>query len=89
MDESKRDTPIDLARIDAHVVSDREYEEVPELTDADFARGVWMPGGGDASAAARQLIDDDVLDRFRATGPGWERRINRILRDAAEALGPI
>jgi uncharacterized protein (DUF4415 family) len=89
MDESKRDTPIDLARIDAHVISDREYEEIPELTDDDFARGVWSPGSGGDPSPARVLpglVDADVLARFRATGPGWEARINRILREAAERL---
>lgn len=27
-------------------------------------------------------IDGDVLDRFRASGPGWQSRINDILRQA-------
>jgi uncharacterized protein (DUF4415 family) len=27
-------------------------------------------------------IDNDVLDRFRATGPGWQSRINEALRTA-------
>ena len=89
MDESKRDTPVDLARIDAHVMSDRDYEDSPELTDEDFARGVWVAGsdGGPGPAPVQQhLIDADVLARFQATGPGWQNRINRILREAAEAL---
>jgi uncharacterized protein (DUF4415 family) len=27
-------------------------------------------------------IDRDVLERFRATGPGWQRRINVALKKA-------
>jgi uncharacterized protein (DUF4415 family) len=27
-------------------------------------------------------LDDDVLDKFRATGPGWQSRINEALRKA-------
>ncbi len=27
-------------------------------------------------------IDKDVLERFRATGPGWQSRINEALRRA-------
>jgi uncharacterized protein (DUF4415 family) len=27
-------------------------------------------------------IDNDVLERFRATGPGWQSRINKVLRAA-------
>jgi len=28
-------------------------------------------------------IDNDVLERFRAGGPGWQRRVNDALRKAA------
>jgi hypothetical protein len=28
-------------------------------------------------------LDAEVLDRFRATGPGWQSRINEALRKAA------
>jgi uncharacterized protein (DUF4415 family) len=28
-------------------------------------------------------IDKDVLERFRASGPGWQRRVNEVLRKAA------
>lgn len=27
-------------------------------------------------------VDAEVLDAFRATGPGWQTRINALLRDA-------
>ena len=27
-------------------------------------------------------LDNDVLERFRATGPGWQSRINETLRSA-------
>lgn len=27
-------------------------------------------------------LDNDVLDRFRASGPGWQSRINEVLRSA-------
>ena len=28
-------------------------------------------------------IDADLVEHFRATGPGWQSRINKILRQAA------
>ncbi|MEA1831334.1 BrnA antitoxin family protein [Methylobacterium durans] len=31
-------------------------------------------------------IDRDVLDRFRATGPDWKKRMNAIPHEAAEDL---
>lgn len=30
-------------------------------------------------------LDDVVVERFRATGPGWQSRINAILREAVGA----
>ncbi|WP_413467798.1 BrnA antitoxin family protein [Mesorhizobium sp. B2-8-5] len=32
---------------------------------------------------ARSRLDSDVVARFRAGGPGWQSRINEILRKAA------
>lgn len=29
-------------------------------------------------------VDADVLEAFKATGPGWQTRINALLRDAVE-----
>lgn len=31
-------------------------------------------------------LDQDVLERFRATGPGWQTRINEALRRVASEL---
>lgn len=31
-------------------------------------------------------LDSDVLERFRATGPGWQTRINDALRKASARL---
>ena len=40
---------------------------------------------------AKQLvslrIDRDVVERFRATGGGWQTRVNEVLRQAARRLG--
>jgi uncharacterized protein (DUF4415 family) len=30
-------------------------------------------------------LDGDVIDRLRETGPGWQSRINEILRNAVKA----
>ena len=43
------------------------------------------PGRPKSPAPKRQVtlrLDPDVLDRFRATGPGWQTRINEALRKA-------
>ena len=41
--------------------------------------------GLDAPVALR--IDADVLQKLRATGPGWQSRANAALRDYVEKLG--
>jgi len=45
MTERKRALGSDLAKADAHVITPEEYEEIPELTDDDFARGTPSIGG--------------------------------------------
>ena len=43
------------------------------------------PGRPKLAAPKRQVtlrIDSDVLERFRAGGPGWQTRINEALRKA-------
>jgi len=87
-----------LDKLDAHEIQPEEYEDIPELTDewfdkAEFAVGgkVVRPAkrpGRPKSDAAKKLIalrlDPDVIERFRATGPGWQSRINGILREYLE-----
>jgi hypothetical protein len=36
---------IDQAKADAYVLKPRDYEEIPEQTDEDFARGTFYIGG--------------------------------------------
>lgn len=71
-------------------------DDNPEWTEADFARAkpldefpayirdvfVKRPGRprGSTKEQVSLRIDRDVLERFRATGPGWQTRINEALR---------
>ena len=68
-----------MARVDAHVIQPEEYEELPELTDEMLARGVLKKGGRPYSPNPRKLISlrlpADVIERWRATGPGWQTRM--------------
>ncbi|WP_431357958.1 BrnA antitoxin family protein [Sphingomonas glacialis] len=36
-----------------------------------------------AKRQATLRLDPDVIDRFRAGGPGWQRRMSAALRKAA------
>jgi uncharacterized protein (DUF4415 family) len=69
----------DLARVDAHVIVKGEYEELPELTEDMLARATVNKGGRPVSQNPRKLLSirlpADVIDRWKATGPGWQTRM--------------
>ena len=77
--ESRRSLKSDLARADAHVVTEGEYEELPELTNDMIARATVKRGGRPVSENPRKLLSIrlpvDVIDRWKATGPGWQTRM--------------
>ena len=83
---SRRSLGSDLARVDAHIVQPHEYEDAPEHTDEMLARGVVNKGGRPRSANPRKLISirlpEDVIERWRATGPGWQTRMADRLEKA-------
>jgi uncharacterized protein (DUF4415 family) len=91
MTASKRVSPrslgSDLERVAAHSIQPEEYEEIPELTDEMLARGKVNKGGRPRSANPKRLISirlaDDVIQRWRATGPGWQTRMAEKLTKSA------
>ena len=76
---SRRSLKSDLARVDAHVVQKSEYEELPEITEEALARARISKGGRPVSSNPRKLLSIrlpvDVIDRWKATGPGWQTRM--------------
>jgi uncharacterized protein (DUF4415 family) len=72
--------------------------ENPEWTKRDFARARpaseaipdivanYRRGRGPQKRPTKRLVslrlDPDVIDHFRARGPGWQARINSTLRKA-------
>jgi uncharacterized protein (DUF4415 family) len=65
--------------VDAHVTGKAEYEALPELTDDMLARATVNKGGRPVSENPRKLLSirlpADVIDRWKATGPGWQTRM--------------
>lgn len=72
-----------------------DHDDAPELTDAQLPeadiyegdkfvrRGrVGRPRGSGKKELVTLRLDRDVLDRFRAGGPGWQTRLNDALRAA-------
>ena len=82
--DSKRISGSDMAKVDARVIQPEEYEELPELTDEMFARARFSKGGRPISKNPRVLISlrlpADVLERWRAAGPGWQTRMAERLK---------
>ena len=70
-------------------------DELPEVTDAMLDRAVFSVGGmvlptpkkrGRPADSGKKVsttirVDADVLASFRATGAGWQKRMNEALRD--------
>lgn len=85
---SRRTLKSDLKKVDAHVVRPAEYEELPELDEEMLSRAVINRGGRPRSANPRRLITlrlpADVIEHWRATGPGWQTRMaERLSRGPA------
>jgi uncharacterized protein (DUF4415 family) len=61
------------------VIQPQEYEELPDLTDEMLARGTVNKGGRPKATNPRKLISirlpEDVIERWRATGPRWHTRM--------------
>lgn len=49
---------------------------------ATIKRGRGRPAVAVKRPTLNMRVDADVLDAFKATGPGWQTRINAVLRDA-------
>lgn len=80
---SRRTLKSDLERVDAHVITPAEYEELPELTDEMLARAKVNKGGRPKSTNPRKLVSirlpADVIARWKATGLGWQTRMAKRL----------
>jgi uncharacterized protein (DUF4415 family) len=75
----RRTSGSDLKRVDSHVIKPHEYKALPELTEDMLARATLRKGGRPKSATPRQMISlrlpPDVIERWKATGPGWQTRM--------------
>ena len=84
----------DLAAFDAHVLTDEDYAEIPELTDEWFAQAELHIGGKPVKRGRPKLdepkkvvnlrLSKKVLDTFRSGGPGLadahQRRLGGVDR---------
>ncbi|MCP4384212.1 MAG: BrnA antitoxin family protein [Hyphomicrobiales bacterium] len=57
-------------------------EAMPELADKMRRNLGGRPRLDNPKRAVSIRLDADVIDKFKATGPGWQTRINKILKAA-------
>ena len=72
----------DWKRVDAQRDQEIDFSDIPELTPEMFARAV-VRRGLKAVPRKEQLtirVDSDVLDWYKKQGPGYQTRINALLR---------
>lgn len=60
------------------------FQPTHDVVTAHKKRRGPKTGAAGAKKLVSLRIDPDVLEHFRAGGPGWQVRINAALRDAAE-----
>jgi uncharacterized protein (DUF4415 family) len=57
-------------------------EAFPALADAMRKNAGGRPKAENPKVAVSLRLDQDVVARFKASGPGWQTRMNNALRDA-------
>ena len=69
---------------DEQLAQAKPFGEVfPALADAMRKSVGGRPKSENPKVAVSLRLDQEVVARFKASGPGWQTRINDALRDAA------
>ena len=80
-----------LSKVDTHTIQPEEYDELPELDDAFFERADLYQGeklirAGRPKSPRRKVLlsvrySPEVVEYFRATGAGWQTRMDDALKE--------
>ena len=73
--KTKSDT--DWKHLESLADKDIDFSDIPELDEAFFRESEWRPP---IKQPITIRLDADVLEWFRSQGPGYQTRINRLLR---------
>jgi uncharacterized protein (DUF4415 family) len=84
-DEDKGITEAALADPDAQPLDEEFLARMRPASTADAANIKRRLRGRPRAQTPKHLVslrlDPDIVERFRATGPGWQSRINAVLRE--------
>ena len=75
-------TPEEDAAIAAGIAADPDTYEVPSEEFAQMRPLRGRPRVARAKAALTMRVDADVLEALKASGPGWQTRVNALLKHA-------
>ena len=77
-------TPVENDVIKAGIAADPDTYEVPteEIKGMRRLARIGRPPLPEKRPTLNMRIDAQVLAAFKATGPGWQTRINALLREA-------
>ena len=77
----------DLGRLDSHITTPDEYEELPEMTSDMLRRGTVKRAGRPVATDPRRQVTirvpQSVLSAWKASGPGWQTRMAELLSKRA------
>jgi len=78
MNVSKNSIASDLHRLDAMKDEDIDYSDIPEADEAFFRQAkVYLP---QRKVSINVRYDREVIEYFKKGGPGYQTRMNAILR---------
>jgi uncharacterized protein (DUF4415 family) len=62
---------------------ERDPDAAPDLSAPvpGIVRRVGRPAKPDAKISVTLRLDRDVVERFKASGPGWHTRVNAVLKE--------
>jgi uncharacterized protein (DUF4415 family) len=86
---ARRQRP-DLPKPDTAETSDLRPAQLRlKTTDAPKRNRGGRPRSADPKVPISIRLDRAVVEKFRATGPGWQGRINEVLRNAELEGAPV
>ena len=93
------DVRSDLAKVDAYENTAADYDEIPDMADRDPAEGIRHSAGvprigrpTHGTSPKQQVtlrLDPETLERFKASGPGWQVKMGRLLKQNEVVLKMI
>ena len=79
-----RPTDSEDAQITAAALTDPDNLPLTDAELSQFKRGRGRPLGSGKKEQVTLRLDAEILEQFKATGNGWQTRINEALRDWAK-----